>query len=246
MCLLTYIPTANNGFFLTSNRDESVARQDAIAPRKYYIKGKYVFYPKDPVSDGTWIASNGEYTLCLLNGGFVRHHSTPPYRQSRGRIIPDFFEYYSIENFSNNYQFAGIEPFTLVIVNANDFVIKELTWTGEKLVTRNIEWNEPHIWSSSTLYSPGVVSQRATWFTDFLRNNDTYEAEEILNFHRFGGNGDPHNDLLMNRNNVLRTVSITQFEFLNHDFRLSYYDLLNDKDYFYRIITDREPQYVVK
>jgi hypothetical protein len=48
-------PTENQGFILTSNRDEAVSRVLAIPPKKYQLGGQYVFFPKDPQGDGTWI-----------------------------------------------------------------------------------------------------------------------------------------------------------------------------------------------
>ena len=97
MCVLTYIPTENQGFILTSNRDEAVSRTLALPPKKYQLGGQYVFFPKDPQGDGTWIGSCGNYTLCLLNGGIEKHVPKPPYRKSRGKVILDPFKLFDVD-----------------------------------------------------------------------------------------------------------------------------------------------------
>jgi hypothetical protein len=48
MCVLTYIPTENQGFILTSNRDEAVSRILAVPPKKYQLGGNMYFFQKIP------------------------------------------------------------------------------------------------------------------------------------------------------------------------------------------------------
>lgn len=235
MCVLTYIPTENNGFILTSNRDEAVSREPAIPPRKYHLHGQNVFFPKDPKGGGTWIASSGKITLCLLNGGVAKHIPQPPYRHSRGKIIIDFFTYNCLENFVANYDFSGIEPFTLVVINSNNGVkINELRWDGTQIFTKEIDKTKPQIWSSVTLYSPQVIAMREQWFTDFLEQ--PINPENVLNFHQNGGNGDEQNAIRVNRNNVLKTISTTQFVINNKAFSIYYEDLLVQRKYNFRVI----------
>jgi Transport and Golgi organisation 2 len=239
MCVLTYLPTPNNGFIFTSNRDESVARESAIPPRKYEIGGQYVFFPKDPLSDGTWIAGNENFTLCLLNGGFEKHTPTPPYRHSRGRVILDFYKFLNVEHFTKNYNFNNIEPFTLIIIErANNLSINEIRWTGQEVMSKNISPNKPKIWSSATLYSPEIIQEREKWFSNFLQENPHYSADDILKFHHFGGNGDARNDIKMNRENKLMTLSVTQFRIDDANFVVRYEDLQKDKNFVYRVFTE--------
>lgn len=239
MCVLTYIPTSNNGYIFTSNRDESVERTAAIPPRKYEIEGHYVFYPKDPVGEGTWIGGCDTFTLCLLNGGFEKHIPNPPYKHSRGRVILDFYKYTNVDTFIEKYDFSNIEPFTLVIINrSNQLSINEIRWTGTKVFCKIIDPTVPKIWSSVTLYSPQIIQEREQWFADFLEENPNCNAENMLKFHHFGGNGDIRNDIKMNRENKLMTLSVTQFSLDDENFVVRYQDLQKDKNFVYRVFTE--------
>ena len=240
MCVLTYLPTSNpEGYIFTSNRDESVAREAAISPRKYEIEGRYVFFPKDPLGGGTWIGGCDTFTLCLLNGGFEKHISAPPYRHSRGRVILDFYKYLDAENFVKNYNFNNIEPFTLVVIDrTNELIINEIRWTGTKIHLQKIDASKPKIWSSVTLYSPEIIQERERWFEDFLQKKPDYTAEDVLNFHHFGGNGDAANSIKMNRENKIMTLSVTQFNVDSQNFVVRYQDLQKDKTFVYRVFTE--------
>lgn len=239
MCVLTYIPIKSGGYLFTSNRDESVLREAALPPRKYELGGRYVFFPKDPVGGGTWIAGCDRFTLCLLNGGLEKHIPSPPYRQSRGQIILDFYQFQDIDSFYQNYQFEGIEPFTLIIIDReNSFIINELRWTGTQMLTKQLDGKKPHIWSSVTLYTPQVIQEREQWFLDFLENNPNCTEENVLNFHHFGGKGDIRNSIKMNRENKLKTLSVTQFSISNENFLVRYQDLQKEKDFVYRVFTE--------
>ncbi|CAH0994198.1 hypothetical protein EMA8858_00306 [Emticicia aquatica] len=239
MCVLTYIPTGKNGYYFTSNRDESVVREAAIPPRKYEINGRYIFFPKDPVSSGTWIGGCNQFTLCLLNGGLEKHISAPPYRHSRGQVILDFYQFLNVESFIHNYTFNGIEPFTLVIIDReNTLSINELRWTGSKIHHQEIDANKPKIWSSVTLYTPEIIREREQWFSDFLTKNPNCNEEAILKFHHFGGKGDTRNDIRMNRENKLKTLSVTQFSLDDENFVVRYQDLQKDKNFVYRVFME--------
>ena len=237
------MPLPNNSYILTSNRDESPNRPAAIAPRKYRVAGKHVFYPKDPQASGTWIATcENNYTLCLLNGAFESHVRKEPYRLSRGLMVLDFFKYNSVHSFIELYDFQGIEPFTLIIVDTNKgLTLHELRWDGLKLHTLEMDTTAPHIWSSATLYESAVRLQREKWFSEWLQEqNGSYTIEQIIRFHTFGGEEDS-NSLVMNRNNVVKTLSITSIERHDDNYRMSYSDILADKTTTYRILQSEKP-----
>ena len=243
MCVLTYLPTfigtSPNGFIFTSNRDESVVRESAIPPRKYKIGGRYIFFPKDPISGGTWIGGCDSFTLCLLNGGFEKHISASPYRHSRGKVILDFYKYVDVEKFLKSYNFDNIEPFTLVIISRdNSLTINEIRWTGRRVFHKTLKANKPNIWSSVTLYTPEIIQERERWFDDFLQENPNYSAEDILKFHHFGGKGDARNAIKMNRENKLKTLSITQFRVDDENFIVQYQDLQKDKNFVFRVFRE--------
>jgi hypothetical protein len=222
MCVLTYLPN-NAGYVVTSNRDEATARAAAIPPQVYEVNGRKLYFPKDPQGGGTWLATDGNTTVCLLNGGYKNHVRKLPYRQSRGLVVTDFFDFESVEEFYDSYLFAGIEPFTLVIFSQNKSDIKEIRWTGEQADLNLFDSSVPHIWSSATLYSDEIISERQDWFSEFLKGDTT--VNRLLYFHHFGGKGDEQNDVKMNRAGVLKTVAITQFEIKADSFVINYEDL---------------------
>ena len=72
MCTVTIIPQENNGFVLTSNRDEAPDRV-SLAPDFYLVDGIKLLFPKDKMG-GTWIGvSEKNRVVCLLNGAFEKH-----------------------------------------------------------------------------------------------------------------------------------------------------------------------------
>lgn len=237
MCVLTYFPL-ENGFILTSNRDEATARELAIPPKKYKVFNEQVFFPKDPRGGGTWIATHVRFTLCLLNGAEQKHEPTPPYRQSRGLVIPEFFEFDSVQNFLKNYQFEGLEPFTLVVIdNENRQSISQIRWNGVEMKHTEFDRNEARIWSSSTLYSDDVVAFREICFSNLIETKEV-NNEMLLDFHENGGGDDVRNRLLMNRDNVLKTLSLTQIIQSEENYTIQYQDLISDKNYQFRIFRE--------
>ncbi|GAA4415755.1 NRDE family protein [Nibrella viscosa] len=222
MCTVTYLPLSDNGFMLTSSRDEQVSRPSAASPRTERIGGREVCFPQDPQGRGTWIAASGRSTLCLLNGAFRAHVPQPPYRHSRGLVVLDFFQYTSLYEFLEDYAFTGIEPFTLLVVEAG--LLVELRWDGARLHYTEPDPAQAHIWSSATLYSADVVARREAWFRAWLQTRTTYSLGAIRNFHKTAGAGDPENGLFMNRDNRIRTVSLTSVLNLSYGTELFYED----------------------
>ncbi len=229
MCVVTYLPEADGGFILTSNRDESIRRPAAIPPRRYLIGEQLIAFPKDAQAGGTWIATTERRTLCLLNGAFQKHAHRPPYRRSRGLVVLDAFSYDSPHTFARAYDFTEIEPFTLVIVDkANDFpTLHELRWDGTQAHFKCLPADRPRIWSSVTLYSETVVHEREGWFQTWLAAPHTDVASEINAFHASAGKGDPANDLRVDRGN-LKTVSITQIRAQSGEVSVFYQDFLHE------------------
>jgi Transport and Golgi organisation 2 len=227
MCTVTYIPTSE-GYYLTSNRDEKKIRLKAEEPQWYHFASGQIMFPKDGNSGGTWMAlhENGN-AMVLLNGGFVNHTAAPSYRKSRGLIFLDIFDHPQPIAAFEQINLHKIEPFTLII-RQQQFLF-EVVWDGSEKTLTECDMLQPRIWSSATLYGPEVVARRREWFEGFIRNNGTVNSNQILNFHHFAGDGDRTNDVLMNRNNEMFTVSISQLERSGNESVFHYFDLQNNQ-----------------
>ncbi len=239
MCTVTFLPTGGEGFMLTSNRDTQASRPRANAPCRFQVHQQAVFFPRDPVGGGTWIATSGNgWTLCLLNGAFAKHESQPPYRRSRGLVLLDFYGCRCPETFAKTYDFCGIEPFTLLIVQAKPVLtLSEIRWDGQQCHLTGKNVRETHIWSSATLYAPSVVQQRQQWYAAWLADRETYSLEDVFDFHRQAGKEDVHNGLRMNRDDKWLTVSITAVAHHEKEGHVMVYeDLLRQTRQTYRLL----------
>ena len=207
MCTVSFVPVGEN-FVITSNRDEKTSRQLAIEPRPYVYNGQKLIFPKDADAGGTWIVmkENGDAAV-LLNGAFICHTAEPPYRLSRGIILLDIFSTETPSGAFVKINLQDIEPFTLILLENN--CLYEFRWDGTEKFCKQLNINMPYIWSSATLYDGFVIKKREQWFASFLNDHPTPTQQDILSFHRFIGDGDKQNDLLMTRDGMYTTVSIT-------------------------------------
>lgn len=228
----------DGGFILTSNRDEKTVRKPALPPSKYILNNTPVFFPKDQQAGGTWIiTTHHQFTLCLLNGAYKKHVGRENYKWSRGQVLLDFFHFNDVHSFSTEYDFNDIEPFTLIVVDEKEKIdLYQLVWDGEKIHLEKKDENKENIWSSVTLYEPQVIEARKEWFAKWVQENPMTQRNEITHFHRFAGDGDPETNVLMNRNNVVRTVSITSVFKSQSETTMQYFDLINDQEYKIRIL----------
>ncbi|MEZ0609024.1 NRDE family protein [Fibrella sp. WM1] len=226
MCTATYVPLGPTGFALTHSRDEKALRPAAHPPREVRVGDHFITFPQDPQGQGTWIATNGYTTVCLLNGAFRPHRPQPPYRHSRGLISLCFFDYPSVDAFAAAYDFDRIEPFTLLVGEAGR--LTELRWTGTERSLQAKDPRQPHIWSSVTLYSPEAMGKREQWFRTWLGQQVKPSVEAIRHFHKSAGDGDPQNDLRMNRRGELLTLSLTSVTHNGQLTTLLYEDLIQN------------------
>ncbi len=224
MCTVTYIPTEAGKFILTSNRDERIIRS-TLPPQTETINNTMVLFPKDEKAGGTWIAAgdNGR-VCCLLNGAFEKHEKLLNYAKSRGKIILEAFEYDNLINFFETVLLTDVEPFTLIVVDNNK--LYEFRWDGNKKHLKNLDVLNPQIWSSATLYSKQIRKKRENWLNTWLNNQTQLDSNSVMNFHSFSHGNDNENDVIMERKNGLKTVSITQIEFNINNFKMHYHDLL--------------------
>ena len=88
---------------------------------------------------------------------------------------------------------------------------------------------EKHIWSSSTLYPPEIQEKRLNWFHNWLKNRNDFSLKAIQDFHHHGGEPDPWNGFIMNRKNIVQTVSVTNVVKNGNNIKMIYHDLLREK-----------------
>ena len=226
MCTVTFIPTKEK-YFITVNRDEKNTRRQAIVPEVYEIRHRKLIFPKDGEAGGTWIAlhENGNAAV-LLNGAFENHLPDPPYRKSRGKILLNIIaDDRSLKHF---YQMDlnCIEPFTLLLLEKDN--LHECRWDGKDKHYQQLKINRPYIWSSVTLYDKEAIKKRDQWFAAFLNNKPHPTQKDILEFHHVAGDGDSVNDLLMEREDIYSTLSITSILITGDRGSMKYLDLKNN------------------
>lgn len=229
MCTLTYVKRSD-GYVITANRDESPNRSaDALTEYKS-SRGELYYMAREPLHGGTnlVIGVKGR-AMVLLNGAFSPHPFGGIYRRSRGLMVLDSLEYYSMLEFADAYAFGGLEPFTMVEFFGQ---ITEIRWDGKVLHRAAYDPDVHHIWASAQLYSNTAIEKRKHWFQSFLNSQrGDVDPESIFEFHQSGGDGDPENDMVMNRHNLVRTVSISQLSSIAEEQQVNHMNMLNKSTY---------------
>jgi Transport and Golgi organisation 2 len=236
MCTVTFIPSEHT-IFLTSNRDEKHWRSLASLPASHNGRSGRILFPKDGDAGGTWIAvhENGN-AIVFLNGGFFAHTPQPPYRRSRGLVLLDLIDQPDPHNFFLTIGLNNIEPFTAIIWD--DRRLFECRWDGEQKHSLQLDETIPHIWSSVTLYNPATIAKRIQWFDEWIGQNKKPLQDEILHFHQFTGDGDCHNDLMMNRGQVF-TVSVTSMAIAPNHAVMTYLDFKNNQSFQQELVFEK-------
>jgi hypothetical protein len=229
MCTVSFV-TANDKIIITSNRDEQTVRPSAIPPKIYSVNGQHLIFPKDPKAGGTWFVANENGTiLVLLNGANEKHQVQLSYRKSRGLIVLEIISSISPKDFWTEIDLDTIEPFTLVLLQNN--ALFQLRWNGKEKETTPLEINQNHIWSSSTLYPLEVREQRSNWFHTFMAQNSEISESKMHDFHRYTEEGNDENGLVINRNDEMKTLSITQAVLEKNKVSILHYDLIAQQDF---------------
>ncbi len=207
MCTVTWVPDGKGGAILTSNRDEAPHRSAVKVEKRPTAGGERLLFPVDEGAGGTWICvSDRMRAVCLLNGAKRRHRHRPPYRRSRGLVVLDAFEFPDFDTFVRQVDLKGIEPFTMVLAEGDQASV--LWWNGRAKDIEAVPGHKPAIWASSTLYPYPVRQRRLRWFRQFLTEHPSPGMEEILDFH-LTDNGDRVHGLVINRDERVKTVSVT-------------------------------------
>jgi hypothetical protein len=225
MCTVTYIPLPG-GVLLSSNRDEDPGRKRALPPAIHSIGGSDILFPRDGEANGTWIAinSHGDFVV-LLNGGFVKHErKAGAYRYSRGIIVRDMMASAEPVLYWKTVNLYNIEPFTLVVYSGQ--LLYHFTWTGFEKITSTPETNKIHMWSSATLYDEVVRQKREAVFKDYYLKRGVTCIDELKDFLMNAMKDDVTNGYVMNRDNEVKTCSISLVELQQNIARFQYLDLL--------------------
>ncbi|QBZ97637.1 NRDE family protein [Flavobacterium sangjuense] len=229
MCTVSFV-NANGKIIITSNRDEKTLRPNSIEPKNYLINNKKIIFPKDQKAGGTWFAIDEHATiLVLLNGADERHILKESYRKSRGLIVLELISSESVIAAWKNIDLENIEPFTLVLFQNQK--LYQLRWNETEKSTLELDTNQSHIWSSSTLYSKEIREKRANWFYTFLDAKPEVDDEELFNFHRYTEEENTEHGLVINRNGTLKTLSITQTIIEKNKVAIHYNDLIAEQDF---------------
>lgn len=224
MCTVTFIPFADT-YYITSNRDESPLRKSKGLTSVHPPDKHVVHFPLDEESGGSWIAmADSGKVGCLLNGAFEPFISNPPYRQSRGRVVLDAVMELDTEAFLAYYHLDGIAPFTLLLYEDKKFI--QVIWDGAEKIVSALALT-PQIWSSVTLYPEHVRKARKDLFDQWISRQQSISRESIISFHQMQP-GDPVNDFVMNRNEIVKTLSITSVALHPTSASLLHYDLDNN------------------
>lgn len=232
MCTLTYLPL-NDGCVWTSNRDE-MADRPTIVPKVYERHGRRLIFPKDGRSGGSWIAVSERGSMrFILNGAFEQYYPYKSYPKSRGVVLLESFDNCDIETFWTEVDLSEVESFTLVAMDADrDHTIYELIWDEKQKYLTKMDPADHHIWSSATLYSPEMRADRKSWFEHWLGERGFHSREDILAFHKHPHSPDSKANLIMKRDNGVRTLSISQIVWREGDMRFDHYDLMKDEAHY--------------
>lgn len=239
MCTVTFIPS-NGKVFITSSRDEKHFRETAKYPLPFLRKTGTLVYPRDGDAGGTWAAlhENGN-AVVFLNGGLVPHQPNPPYRISRGLVLIEILDDSQPYMKFLEMELDGIEPFTAIIWDNRE--LYECRWDGFRKYPSYLNADVAHIWSSVTLYNEVAINKRQYWFESWRKTVIDPTMSEILHFHQFTGEGDDHNDLLMNRDGHVFTVSITAMELSPKKGIIKYLDLIRNRSYLQQLNFTKSP-----
>jgi uncharacterized protein with NRDE domain len=239
MCTVTFIP-AGDTVFITHNRDEKSIRSKAIPPKQYEVNGHQLLFPRDSQAGGTWVAvhENGSAAV-LLNGAFVKHIYQPPYRKSRGLAFLDIVASNNLWLSWKTIDLEKVEPFTIILWGLGE--LHECRWDGQQKCSKSLDPSQFYTWSSVTLYHNDIIDKRRKWFENWIKQEPLLNSENIVGFHLSAGDGDRYNDLRMNRNGEMLTVSVTAIELTASKGIVNYIDLQEGMDYTQELLFTKYP-----
>lgn len=235
MCTVSIIPTrARAGALsrscvrLACNRDESRLRPPALPPRTGVFGNHRAVLPIDPVSEGTWVATNDAgLAMTLMNTypvPFDREFflaNAGRYR-SRGALIPSLLRCATLEEAFDRarvLESTAYPDFRLLILDRERFV--EICTAGDRLtVSQPRPIDTPVMYASSGLGDALVTEPRQRLFDQLFTDDDWTAVQDAFHRHRWPDR--PHLSVCMSRPEA-RTVSLTIVEIRPEAVRMVYY-----------------------
>lgn len=138
-----------------------------------------------------------------------------------------------IPKFFGEMNLGNVEPFTIISIEQVQGTVRHLIeslWDGKKKHLRELDLQQPYIWSSVTLYSNERRIARNGWFHKFIAEFYPHiTPENILKFHLGTHTADRSSNVLMERDGGLKTVSITQVTPNETKHHMKYIDLVENQ-----------------
>ncbi|MEX0929800.1 MAG: NRDE family protein [Balneolales bacterium] len=228
MCTVTFYPNDDHNWILSTNRDELKSRKKAKPP--FIQKSGELPYlaPVDGQAGGTWVGVNeAGIGLTIINNyqgnNPLLNHRTDAV--SRGLIIPDLMSRNHLEDVNARMQqlkVARYNPFKLIGMQSQPWMIMEWSWDGQKYRTRSLPV-EPAIWVSSGRDYDGVSDNRRKIFERFLESDPLPGVDAVRRLHSSGLPETGAYSIAMEQE-LVATVSNTIAEVNNGIARMHYHD----------------------
>lgn len=172
MCTCSILPLADGAYRLCFNRDESPARPPAEAPTRQQAGEQSWLAPRDPRSDGTWLAVNADgLSFALLNRNdqaAEAWHAVSGDGRSRGGIIPALVGQRSVQGVRDALSalINGGQPFSpFRLLVCDGATVHGWSWDGVGDLRVEVEaLRQPRFWASSGLGDQRVQGPRAAVF----------------------------------------------------------------------------------
>ena len=226
MCTVSFVPT-NTECIFTFNRDEHIGRTTPIFDAQKNVGFKNIYYAKDVKAGGTWFVVDDEGSIAMLfNGEFIKHDKANSYTKSRGIILLELFACIDCLIAFEQYNFLGVEPFSIILFQKN--ILYRLVWNGISKSIIILPTNQHHIFSSATLYGHTVAQNRKQWLLNYLAKNKNIDKDVLINLHKNTNIDDKENGLIINRNNITCTLSISQAVITKQQILVRHFNLISD------------------
>jgi hypothetical protein len=148
----------------------------------------------------------------------------------------EYFNYQNASAFIKKLDCSQVAPFTLLMFDSSNVLnIHQLRWDGDQKYIENINPNVPKLWASATLYGKTQRENRKMWFEQWIKKKSIIDGDYLRSFHTSKHTDDVQNDIVMQRDNGLQTVSVTQVQYHAGQLDMQYHDLISGEDSFINI-----------